>query len=144
MLPDDVLHDRLGIRRIIGVNRQVERLGNGARSFLGAPIGRRIHSVDTGDDVGVSELTSQFRNAPLAGGAQAGIVGRLGGLFRMPHEDDGRRRLGLEEPGQTHRNRGIDDDDLNATAATTPAPLILGLWFAHGERLYGFSSPLTT
>ena len=81
---------------------------------------------------------------PIAREIDRAMIGRLGGLFRMPHEDDSRRRLRFEKPGQPHRDRGIDDDDLNATAATAAAPLILGLWFAHEKRLYGFSLLLTT
>ena len=49
-------------------------------------------------------LSTAFRNAPAAGRAEAGIVARVEGLFGMPHEDDRRRRLGFEKPGETDRN----------------------------------------
>ena len=55
-----VLEDRLeyflGVRRIVGIDGQVQFVRNRLRGLLGASERRRVDRVDAGNDIGVPEL----------------------------------------------------------------------------------------
>ena len=143
VLLEYALQHGLRIGHVVGVDRQIESVGNGLGGFLGAAKRRGVDGVDTLDHVSIDELSGEFRGTLLSGGTQTGILGGSVCLLCVTDEDDSRRRLRFEEPGEADRNSRVDDDDLDSAAPAAALAILVGHVVAHGTRLYEVFPGLT-
>ena len=67
---DDLVDDRLRVRRIIRGNGNTECIGHSFCGFNGAPIRGRVNGIDASNDVRVDQLAREFGCAALTGFTQ--------------------------------------------------------------------------
>ena len=86
----------------------------------------------------------KFGDTPLSGRTQTGVSRRGSRLFGVANENNRGRRLRLEEPRESDRDRRVNDDDLDAAAPALAAAILVRYVVAHGTRLYEVFLVLTT